>query len=282
MHKYCLIKRPEDGLVLAFLYKTLTGRILLKIAINPLFSDVFRLYFDSPLSVPLIKPFVRRHRINAEEYEKKRYLSFNDFFKRKIATGKRKIDRVDSHLISPCDGALSAYEIKEESVFQIKGSQYHVADLLQNHELAKRYSNGTCLIFRLTPADYHRYCYIDHGKKGNNRTIAGKLHTVRKIAMARYHVYKQNAREYTVLDTRNFGHVIQVEVGALLIGRITNHHSNHNFERGEEKGMFEFGGSTIVLLLEANTACIDDEIIINTLAGRETHVKLGEKIGKAV
>ena len=43
--------------------------------------------------------------------------------------------------------------------------------------------------------------------------------------------------------------------------------------------MFEFGGSTIVLLIEKNKVEIDKEIIENTKDGYETVVKYGEKIG---
>jgi len=72
-----------------------------------------------------------------------------------------------------------------------------------------------------------------------------------------------------------------MEVGAMLVGKISNNHvSNHTFKRGEEKGKFEFGGSTIILLFKENTIDIDDTFIKNTDKNIETHVKMGEKIGK--
>ena len=52
------------------------------------------------------------------------------------------------------------------------------------------------------------------------------------------------------------------------------------FERGEEKGMFEFGGSTVVLLLKKDAAVIDSDIMENSAAGAETRVRIGEVIGR--
>ena len=85
--------------------------------------------------------------------------------------------------------------------------------------------------------------------------------------------------EYTVLETENFGTVVQVEVGAMMVGRIVNHHGTHSFQRGEEKGMFEFGGSTTVLLVKKDQLKVDQDILENSKENIETVVKLGEKIG---
>jgi len=127
--------------------------------------------------------------------------------------------------------------------------------------------------------DYHRYCYFDNGTKGENVFIKGVLHTVHPIVVGEYNIYKRNCREYTVMETENFGRVIQVEVGAMMVGRIKNLHGAHSFSRGEEKGMFEFGGSTIVMLFKKDTIALDDDIIRNSANNVETIVKYGEKIG---
>ena len=209
------------------------------------------------------------------------FRSYNQFFTRRIKPGKRPIDYAPSHLISPCDSKLSVYEIDEHSIFRIKGSLYRVSDLLRNDFLARRFTGGYCMIFRLEVDDYHRYCYIDNGTKTGNTFIRGELHTVNPIALKRYNIYKRNSREYTVLHTENFGDVVQVEVGAMLVGRIKNHHKEHSFCRGEEKGMFEFGGSTIVLLIEKDRVKPDDDLLRNTAEGYETVVKYGETIGSA-
>ncbi len=276
-----VITNEKQNRLLKALYGTVGGRILLKALTAPLLSRAAGIFMDSPLSIPLIKPFIKRSGIDTSQYMMKDFRSYNEFFTRRIKPQKRPVDRTPLHLISPCDSKLTAYRIGKNSIFRIKGSRYRVSDLLQNEFLARRYEGGLCLIFRLEVDDYHRYCYIDNGTKTENVFIDGELHTVNPIALERYNIYKRNSREYTVLHTDNFGDIVQVEVGAMMVGRIVNHHGAGEFMRGGEKGMFEFGGSTIVLLMQRDRAHIDDDILRNSANGYETVVKYGEKIGES-
>ncbi len=276
-----IVTNHKQNELLKKLYDTAYGRCLLKVLTLPAVSKAAGLYMDSPLSKPLIAPFIRKNDIDTSQYIMRDFRSYNQFFTRRIKPEKRPIDRVPSHLISPCDSKLSVYRIDSGSVFAIKGSHYRVCDLLKNSFLARRFEGGYCCIFRLEVDDYHRYCYIDSGRKSDNVFIAGELHTVNPIATKRYNIYKRNSREYTVLHTDNFGDVAQIEVGAMLVGRICNRHGVHEFVRGEEKGRFEFGGSTIVLLFERDAIVPDPDLLKNTAEGFETVVKYGEKIGIA-
>jgi phosphatidylserine decarboxylase len=148
--------------------------------------------------------------------------------------------------------------------------------------LADEFMGGVCLIFRLTTDDYHRYVYIDNGESISRKKIKGVLHTVRPIAHQRYKVFVQNTREYEVMQTENFGKVIQVEVGALFVGRITNHKTGLSFKRGDEKGMFEFGGSTVIMLFQKDSIQLDDAIYENTRQNKETIVKMGYTVGNKI
>lgn len=264
---------------IVFLYRNPCGRVILKVATLPTISKVAGWFMDRKISSFAINRFVKKNNIDVKEYEERKYKSYNDFFTRKIKDEVRKVDKNKKNLISPCDSKLTAYEINDKSIFKIKDSYYKIEDLLKNKKLAEKYKNGLCLIFRLCVDDYHRYCYIDNGTKDKNTFIKGVLYTVRPIALENYNIYKENSREYTTLHTDNFGDVVQIEVGATIVGRIKNHHGEYNFTKGEEKGMFEFGGSTIVLLIEKDRVTIDKEILDNTKEGYETIVKIGEKIG---
>lgn len=276
-----VVTNVKQNAILKKLYSSFAGRVLLKLLTAPALSRAVGAFMDSPLSKPLIKGFIQANNIDTSQYIMSGIRSYNDFFTRKIKPTARHADMTPEHLISPCDSKLSAYKICGKSVFRIKGSYYRVAELLQSHSLAEQYRGGWCLIFRLEVDDYHRYCYIDNGSKSDNTFIPGELHTVNPIALERYNIYKRNCREYTTLHTENFGDVMQVEVGAMLVGKIANRHGEHYFRRGEEKGMFLFGGSTIVLLIKKGKAAIDDDILRNTSQGFETVVKYGEKIGTA-
>lgn len=262
-----------------YLYKNKNGRRLLTLLTNPKLSAIAGKFMDSPLSVPLIKPFIRRNNIDLSPCVKTKFRSFNDFFTRKLKQSARPISKNKSDLISPCDSRLTVHEITENSLFKIKGSRYRVEDLVNNRFIAHRYRGGLCLIFRLCVDDYHRYCYFDNGIKGENTFIPGELHTVNPIALEHYNIYNRNCREYTILHTENFGDAVQAEVGAMLVGKIFNRHGEYRFKRGEEKGMFLFGGSTVVLLLERGKAVIDNDIMRNSAKGIETIVRFGETIG---
>ena len=146
--------------------------------------------------------------------------------------------------------------------------------------IAGEYLNGTCLVLRLGVENYHRYCYIDDGFKSGNHRIPGRYHPVQPIVVRKQPVFVQNTREYTVLNTKNFGTVTQIEVGACLVGRICNHHEACIIHRGEEKGFFEFGGSTIVLLFKEGTVDIPQEVFDATLSDKEAIVKYGSAIGR--
>lgn len=268
--------------VLRRLYRTIGGRFILKFLTAPIISRAAGIFMDSPLSIPLIKPFIEKNNINMKQYRDNKFSSYNEFFTRRIKPQLRPVDKIPQHLISPCDSKLTAYKIDSDSIFKIKDSYYRISDLVQSKKLAERYRGGYCLIFRLCVDDYHRYCYIDNGRKGENHFISGVLHTVCPIALENYNIYKQNSREFTVLHTENFGDVVQIEVGAMLVGRICNRHGAYNFHRGEEKGKFEFGGSTIVMLFEKNRIEPDSDILENSADGIETVVKYGSKIGEKI
>ena len=144
--------------------------------------------------------------------------------------------------------------------------------------MAKEYDGGICLVFRLAVDDYHRYSYVDDGQIVSHKKIKGIFHTVNPIANDYYPIYKMNSREYTVIDSNNFGRMIQMEVGAMMVGKIVNY--KHSIAtKGEEKGYFEFGGSTVVMILKKDTVKIDDDIINNSSENIETRVLLGQTIG---
>lgn len=269
----------KQNKLLGKLYGTFLGRCALKILVCKFISDLGGLYMDSSLSKVRIKKFIEENKIDMTQYVDEQYTSYNHFFTRKIKEGKRPF-LVDSNiLISPADSKLSCYKINSDSHFMIKNTLYSLADLLANNDLAKEYLNGYCMIFRLTVDDYHRYSYVDDGQVIDTKYIPGKFHTVNPIANDYYPIYKTNSRSYTIIESKNFGKIIQMEVGAMMVGKIVNYNKNY-CHKGEEKGYFEFGGSTVILLFKENQVIIDDDIIKNTNENKETVVKLGETIGK--
>ncbi|MEE0742680.1 MAG: phosphatidylserine decarboxylase [Emergencia sp.] len=270
----------EQDRMLKRLYGSSCGRRVLQLLIRPEISKAGGWILNRRISRIAINPFIRANSISLDEYEKQDFKSYNDFFTRKIKAQARPVDMRPGHLIAPCDSKLTVYPIDEDAVFSIKNTVYTMESLTRSKKLADKYKGGTLLLFRLTVDDYHRYCYIDQGEKSRNYPIAGVFHTVNPTAGEYYPVYKENTRVISFLKSLNFGTVMMMEVGALMVGRIVNHHEEKQVHRGEEKGYFEFGGSTVILCLKKGRVTMDDDILENSRQGIETRVHYGERIGR--
>lgn len=274
------MKNKNESLFLRFLYQTALGRLILKPLISVKLSKLCGRFLDCKLSKPLIKKFVKKNNIDLSLYESDDFTCFNDCFCRKLKSEHMKFDPSPNVFISPCDGLLSAYNISDDTVIPVKQSRYTVTSLLKDIDLANTYKDGICLVFRLCVDNYHRYCYPVSGIKNTNTYIKGKLHTVRPIALTNGPVFVENCREYTVIRSEEFGKVLQMEVGAMLVGKIKNHHESGYANKGDEKGMFLYGGSTIIILLEKDRAKIKGDFFSNTEKGIETPVKIGQTLSE--
>lgn len=265
---------------LNFLYNNSFGRFILKILINPIISKINGIYNDSFISKLKIKKFIEKNNIDINDFEKNNYKNFNEFFIRKIKDEKRPLISEGDAFISPADSKLLVYSITDDLKLSIKGSIYTLNELVDNEEDLLEYKNGICLVFRLSIDDYHHYCYPDKGKLVKKKFIKGKLHTVRSVSKD-YKIYKVNQREYSILKTNNFDELIYIEVGALMVGKIVNFNKKQ-FKKGEEKGYFKLGGSTVVILLKDNVIKIDKDILENSKKDIETRVLYREKIGNKI
>lgn len=266
--------------LLEVIYGHALTRMLLRPFLSPAVSDICGKFLSTRLSRRIIPSFVKKNHIDLGIYERQEFDSYNAFFTRKIKAEQRPINDQKNVLISPSDGKVTAYPITQKGRFWIKHTQYTAAQLLKDERLAERYMGGWIYVIRLTVDDYHRYCYVADGRKSRQRKIRGVLHTVNPVANDYYPIYKMNSREYCLLKTKELGTILLMEVGALMVGKISNHEEDSaQVKRGDEKGMFEFGGSTIVVMTEPGMAEPDKDIIQNTKAQAETLVKMGEPIG---
>ena len=277
----CTVEKQYGGGAVEFLYETAAGRLLLWLFVSGrLFSRLCALRDRLPSSVKRIRPFIKEYRIKMSDFEAERYRCYADFFTRRVKRSARPIDGSRGSFVAVADSKLSCYEIDDSLCLEIKGGKYTVGELIGDEKLARVFAGGTALVFRLTVDDCHRYCFPSDGRLISRRRINGRLHTVRPIAQKRYRVFSENSREIALLDTDMFGEIIQLEVGALLVGKITNN-SMASFKKGDEKGFFELGGSTCVLLLKRDAVRIDGDILAHSAAGIETRVLMGERIGTA-
>jgi len=269
----------KESLIIKFLYKTVVGRTILKLLVNPGVSRASAIFFSSSLSKWMVPYFIRKNNINMTYYQVPEggYKSFNDFFTRKMM--EKYIWFKNGDLVSPCDGLLTVSDINEDSEFNIKHTQYSLSELLNSQELANEYKGGTAYIFRLTPDHYHRYIWSSTGLLIQSRHIEGILHSVQPVCHEKSKVFIQNTREYALIDTPALGRVIQMEIGALLVGKITNHDFEYNNMvcAGQEKGYFEYGGSSIVLIT-GSRAELSEDLQIREMLGTEIPVVIGEQL----
>lgn len=283
-NQYEIEKVAGEGF-LNYLYETKIGKAGLQFLIKrKIYSDVFGLLCNTKISAKKIESFITQFDINRNELIGciEDFRCFNDFFTRKLKSDARAFDMEPEVLTSPSDGRIRAWEnIDIDNLIQVKGINYSLKELLGEEKLAMNYRGGICIVIRLAPVDYHRFHFIDNGICTESIKIKGDYYSVNPIALNSVtQIFCRNKREYSILGTVNFGNIVYVEVGATSVGSIVQTYtSGKSVTKGDEKGYFKFGGSTIVLFLEKGTAQIDDEILMQTELGFETKVFAGERLG---
>lgn len=221
----------------------------------PLFSSLYACYQKMPWTKRAIAPFVRRFELNPEEFEKKleEFDSFDDFFIRRLKTESRPLAKTVA--VIPADGRYRFFPNWNlaDGVF-VKGKSFSLQKLLQNQELAARYKEGTVVVGRLAPPDYHRFHFAVSGTPTHAKLIPGSLYSVNPWSLSqRIEILTENKRMVTEIKTPDLGLVTAVEVGATNVGSVHQTYSPQSpVQKGAEKGYFDFGGSLLILLFEKN------------------------------
>jgi phosphatidylserine decarboxylase len=267
---------------LVWLYYNPIGEATLwALAKRKLVSTIYGNMMDRTYSAKKIHPFIKDFDIDMSIVQEQEFKNFNDFFTRKLKVDARPINTSTNIVVSPADGKILAYADISNSDFIIKGKRFDVSSFLDNPDLAQKYHDGSLLIIRLAPVDYHRFHFPVSGNLSQNKKIEGDYYSVNPFALRKKaEIFCLNKREYTILSNPLFGDVIMAEVGATLVGSIEQTFKGSSVNKGEEKGYFKFGGSTVVLLFEKSKIHIDEDLLINTANGYETTVKMGKRIGE--
>jgi phosphatidylserine decarboxylase len=208
------------------------------------------------------------------------FRSFNDFFIRKLKPESRPIDPAKDSAVMPADGRYRFFQnIGEVDGFIVKGEKFNLNKLLGNQELSKRYANGTMVMARLCPIDYHRFHFPVNCVPGPSRLINGFLYSVNPIAVKQnIHIFTQNKRMITELDSPEFGKVLFIEIGATNVGTINQTYEvNFPYQKGDEKGYFSFGASALIILFEPNRIHLDPDL--TQQSEFEILCKMGTRIG---
>ncbi len=276
--------------MIEWLYQSTSGKILSELLVTPVISKVYGALQDLPISKSKIDPFVKNFNIIIDDYLPSEgrnandpYANFNEFFIRRFKTGKRAFPTALNELGAPAEGRYYAYEsIRDDELIPVKGKYLNADLLLANSKWKDPFHDGPCLLARLCPVDYHRYHYPDNGNVLDFYSVSGKLHSVNPLALrAKPDIFATNERVVTILETENFGKLAYVEVGATMVGKIIQSGSLKDFKRGDEKGYFLFGGSTVIVHGEKGKWAPTDLMIQNTKNKIETYVHLGTTVARA-
>jgi phosphatidylserine decarboxylase len=284
------LKREEPEQVygdslLRWVYGTRAGQKLADHFLSKAFlSKIYGAYQSSRLSEHKVRPFIQEFKIPMEEYVDQEFESFNDFFIRKFKEGARPFVQNPKSMPAFAEARYFAYErVNLNQTFPVKGVHLSAAGLLGSEEKAKDFEGGPLLLARLCPVDYHRFHFPDSGRVLDSYSISGALHSVNPLALKyKPEIFLTNERQVSILETTHFGKLAYVEVGALCVGKIVQSFKNPaEIRRGEEKGYFLFGGSTVIVVGQPGRWKPDADLLHQTSQGRETLVQLGDQVASA-
>ncbi len=274
---------------LRWTYGSALGRLALDAAVKrAALSRYYGWKMSRPDSVRRILPFIIDYGLNVDEFAKSPFVfkSFNDFFYRALKSGARPIAAVEDERVAvlPADGRHLAFQSVDAAAgFYAKGQQFDLAAFLGDAELARTFAGGSLLISRLCPVDYHRFHFPVAGTPGEARLINGWLYSVSPIALRRNLAYLwENKRMVTLVDSPVFGRVAVCEIGATMVGSIMQTYlAGRAVKKGEEKGLFKFGGSCVVTIFEPGRIRFDADLVAQSANQLETYALMGERLGAA-
>ena len=288
--------RPKGQMEVEKVYGDKAVKLLYENPLGKLFSGILstapiRILYgalqDASFSKRKIAPFVKSFDISMNDFlpEEGRtvedpYSSFNKFFIRRFKEGMRSFDQALNEMPAFSEARYFGYSsINEDQKIPVKGKFLSPAGLLANKKWEETFSDGPLLLARLCPVDYHRFHYPDKGKVIDHYQLHGKLHSVSPIALrSKEDILISNERQVTILETENFGKIAYIEVGAMCVGKIVQSSSLESFERGEEKGYFLFGGSTVIIVGEKGKWIPSQDILEHTSNGVESYIQLGNTV----
>lgn len=280
---------------LRWTYETGLGRLALNALVKrAVVSRYYGWKMSQRASAHRVLPFIVDYNLDVDEFAKKPYSfkSFNEFFYRALKPDARPIaghstgsgqagDRV---AVLPADGRHLVFPSLDAAAgFYAKGQRFDPKAFLGNEELAMEFSGGGMVISRLCPVDYHRFHFPVAGTPGEARLINGFLYSVSPIALRQNLAYLwENKRMVTLVESPVFGRVAICEIGATMVGSIVQTFlPDRAVAKGEEKGLFKFGGSCVVTIFRPGRIKFDADLIQHSAAGLEVYARMGERLGVA-
>ena len=265
--------------VLRWLYESRSGSLLGQLLTHTIPCTIYGWTKNRKASAKGIPSFIKDYGVNAKDFNSiEKFNSFNDYFARTFLPGKREWSSDQSVLPAFCEGRYLVSKAKDK--VNLKGSRISPLDLI-GEKYGEEYKDATAIICRLAPVDYHWFHFPDDGEVLDSFEIKGSLNSVSPIALRnKVDVLNTNKRVVNILNCKNLGEVAYVEIGAFCVGTIIQKWKNSEFKRGEAKGHFLFGGSTVVMLVKNKNIEFNKYLSDYSSKGIESYFKLGSEVGR--
>ncbi|MEO6698611.1 MAG: archaetidylserine decarboxylase [Paraperlucidibaca sp.] len=216
-----------------------------------------------------IQRFASRYNVDmreALEPDLTQYASFNDFFTRALKDGARTLCTHADSILSPADGAISQLgPITGDRVFQAKGHDYSLSDLLADNTRAQAFIGGQFATVYLSPRDYHRVHMPLTGRLTRSVYVPGDLFSVNTLtAQTVPNLFARNERLVAHFETEA-GPMVVILVGAMIVAsietvwggveaigsdiRVRDFAPNEQItlNSGDELGRFRLGSTAIIV-----------------------------------
>jgi phosphatidylserine decarboxylase len=277
---------------LRFAYENPVGKFFLWLIVKrAIFSHLYGFQMNKRVSAGKILPFIIKYDIDVTTFVKSPYdfKTFNDFFYRKLKKEVRPIDPAPDVAVFPADGRHLVFpNVDTVDGFYVKGAKFSLAELFGEDGLPEKqqvnttlFSGGAMVISRLCPVDYHRFHFPCKGVPSQPKLFKGELYSVSPIALRQRVKYLvQNKRMLTLVESAQFGRAAIFEVGATNVGSIVQTFvPDRVAEKGEEKGLFKFGGSCVITLFQKERIRFDSDLVEQSAQWIESYAKMGERLG---
>lgn len=244
--------------------------------------------YDAPSSAKDIPAFIAFHQLKMTEVLDPidSFKSFNEFFYRKLKEGARPCAQPEDQRIavSPADCRSVVFNsISDATEIWIKGQNFSLQRLFGTAYPGEveRFVGGSLGIFRLAPQDYHRFHIPVDGVLGQPKALEGQYYTVNPMAIrSNLDVYGENVRVLVPIDSKEFGRVMIVCIGAMMVGStVITASTGQKVARTDELGYFKFGGSTLLVIFEPGRFVFDEDLTQNSKLSIETLLCVGSSIG---
>lgn len=239
-------------------------------------SRITGTFAQSAASRALIPRFAKLYGIavHEAEMELKEYRTLNEFFTRRLKPGSRTVHSGEQSLVSPVDALITgAGQVREGTLFNVKGQDYTIDELLGRSPRSASYMNGYYYVLYLSPTDYHRIHSPVTGDVMEREHLPGKVYPVNDFGLTvMTRVLSRNERLVTYIR-HSSGDVAVVKVGAMNVSSIQYVEPlRDHLTKGDELAYFEFG-STVVLLMQDGTFTPDADINLGN------KVRMGQRLG---